>query len=54
MKQLLIRVLFSWKIYYTKNQECNTPEVSSLYLYFNGLEKAKIPVPGGVGCRTQV
>ena len=54
MKQLLIRVLFSWKIYYTKNQECNTPEVSSLYLYFNGLEKAKIPVPGGAENRTPV
>jgi hypothetical protein len=47
MKQLLIRVCFCWKIYYSKIQGCQTPEISSIYLYFKGLKDPKLSVPGG-------
>ena len=54
MKQLLIRVCFWGKIYYSKKQGCQTPEISSIYLYFKGLKDPKLSVPGGAESRTQV
>jgi len=47
MKQLLIRVCFWGKIYYSKKQGCQTPNFSSIYLYFKGLKDPKFSVLGG-------
>lgn len=37
IKQLLIRVCFNNKIYYTKNQGLHTPDISVIYLALSGL-----------------
>ncbi len=41
MKKLLITVLFNGKLYYTKNQGYQTPEVSALYRLFEVLSDSK-------------
>lgn len=46
MKQLIIRVCFNWVIYYWKDIGCQTPEVSSLYLYFKDISDKTNPATG--------
>ncbi len=46
MKKLIIKVLFNGKIYYTKNQGYQTPDVSALYKLF-GMLKNSHKVNGG-------
>ncbi len=43
IKQLLIRVCFNNKIYYTKNQELHTPEISLIYSYFAQVSDSNSP-----------
>ncbi len=43
LKQLLIRVCFNNKIYYTKNQGLHTPEISVIYLSLGDLSSDKTP-----------
>lgn len=47
MKQLILRVCFNWVIYYSKDGRCQTPEVSSLYLYFKAISDKTNPATGG-------
>lgn len=54
MKQLIIRVCFNWVIYYSKNEGCQTPQISNLYLAFKDISDTKNLLPGGAEYRTPV
>jgi len=43
IKQLLIRVCFNNKIYYTKNQGLHTPEISLIYSHFAQVSDSNSP-----------
>lgn len=54
LRQLLIGVCYGGKIYYKKNEWCYTPEIPSLYLYFQSLNDVKNLNGGGAESWTPV